>query len=178
MKGGGCHAYFSKQYFEKAKKSVAELQIRRPDLAAQVNVAIDKVELARLRIPNAVGAIVQKHAARLWPYKLVSWILESLIINKKEKEKEKEMSRYRISHSCTPCYKRIYFSSPPSIKQHHLPCQGPNVRSRPPSSFSHLTSPRHILFLRSQGCQPRPGQLFCPAAYYYPHRYRWRRRIL
>lgn len=83
MEGGGCHAYFSKQYFEEAKKSVAELQIRRPDLAAQVKVVTDKLELARLRIPNAVGAVVQTHAARLWPYKLVSWILESLI--KKEK---------------------------------------------------------------------------------------------
>lgn len=85
MKGGGCHAYFSKHYFEEAKRSVAELQIRRPDLAAQVKVVIDKVELARLRIPNAVGAIVQKHAARLWPYKLVSRILESLIIKKDQK---------------------------------------------------------------------------------------------
>lgn len=84
MKGGGCHAYFSKESFEEAKTSVAELQIRRPDLAAQVKVVTDKVELARLRIPNAVGAVVQTHAARLWPYKLVSWILESLI-NKTEK---------------------------------------------------------------------------------------------
>lgn len=83
MKGGGCHAYFSKQYFEEAKTSVAELQIRRPDLAAQVKVVIDKLELARLRIPNAVGAVVQTHAARLWPYKLVSWILESLINKEK-----------------------------------------------------------------------------------------------
>lgn len=83
MKGGGCHAYFSQQYFEEAMTSVAELQIRRPDLAAQVKVVTDKTELARLRIPNAVGAIVQTHAAKLWPYKLVSWILESLI--KKEK---------------------------------------------------------------------------------------------
>ena len=83
MKGGGCHAYFSQQYFEEAKTSVAELQIRRPDLAAQVKVVTDKLELARLRIPNAVGAIVQIHAARLWPYKLVSWILESLINKEK-----------------------------------------------------------------------------------------------
>lgn len=83
MKGGGCHAYFSQQYFEEAKTSVAELQIRRPELAAQVKVVTDKLELARLRIPNAVGAIVQIHAARLWPYKLVSWILESLINKEK-----------------------------------------------------------------------------------------------
>lgn len=79
MKGGGCHAYFSQHYFEEAMKCVAELQIRRPDLAAQVKVVTDKTKLARLRIPNAVGAVVQTHAARLWPYKLVSWILESLI---------------------------------------------------------------------------------------------------
>lgn len=83
MKGGGCHAYFSQQYFKEAKTSVAELQIRRPDLAAQVKVVTDKNELARLRIPNAVGAIVQAHAAKLWPYKLVSWILESLINKEK-----------------------------------------------------------------------------------------------
>lgn len=83
MKGGGCHAYFSQQYFGEAKTSVAELQIRRPDLAAQVKVVTSKLELARLRIPNAVGAVVQTHAARLWPYKLVSWILESLINKEK-----------------------------------------------------------------------------------------------
>lgn len=83
MKGGGCHAYFSQQYFEEAMTRVAELQIRRPDLAAQVKVVTDKTELARLRIPNAVGAVVQTHAAKLWPYKLVSCILESLI--KREK---------------------------------------------------------------------------------------------
>lgn len=83
MKGGGCHAYYSQQYFGEAKTSVAELQIRRPDLAAQVKVVTSKLELARLRIPNAVGAVVQTHAARLWPYKLVSWILESLINKEK-----------------------------------------------------------------------------------------------
>jgi glycine/D-amino acid oxidase-like deaminating enzyme len=37
------------------------------------------MSLSDLRIPDAVGAIVQSHAASLWPYKLVAWILEDLL---------------------------------------------------------------------------------------------------
>lgn len=79
MDGGGCHAFFSHRSFQQAKKEVEELRRSNLDLSALVKVVSSRVELAELRIPNAVGAIVQTHAAKLSPYKLVSWLLESLI---------------------------------------------------------------------------------------------------
>ncbi|MCJ1406330.1 hypothetical protein MMC19_000395 [Ptychographa xylographoides] len=79
MPGGGCHAYFSETYFKEAKKEVAELRKISQDMGDSVRVVENKEELANLRIPTAVGAVVQERAAKLSPYKLVSWILEHLI---------------------------------------------------------------------------------------------------
>lgn len=79
MEAGGCHAFFSDQSFEEAKREVEELRESNADLGALIKVVSKRRELAELRIPNAVGAIVQTHAAKLSPYKLVSWILEHLI---------------------------------------------------------------------------------------------------
>ena len=79
VEGGGCHAFFSHRSFEEAKAKVEELRESNADLGPLVKVVSDRMELAELRIPNAVGAIVQTHAAKLSPYKLVSWILETLI---------------------------------------------------------------------------------------------------
>ncbi|MCJ1465060.1 hypothetical protein MMC07_003676 [Pseudocyphellaria aurata] len=79
MEGGGCHAFFSERSFEEAKGKAEELRKSNADLGALIEVVSDNLELANLKIPNAVGAIVQTHAAKLSPYKLVSWILESLI---------------------------------------------------------------------------------------------------
>ena len=79
MDGGGCHAYYSEDYFEEAKKELAILRGSSPSLASQVHAVSDKAELAKLRIPTAVGAVIQRHAAKLSPYKLISWILEHVI---------------------------------------------------------------------------------------------------
>lgn len=38
-----------------------------------------KETLASLRVPGARAAVVQRHAASLWPYKLVAWVLENLL---------------------------------------------------------------------------------------------------
>lgn len=161
MKGGGCHAYFSKQYFEEAKTSVAELKIRRPDLAAQVKVVNDKVELTRLRIPNAVGAIVQKHAARLWPYKLVSSILGSLMYNnnnnnRKEKEKEKE-KKWRLNLlTGTP----VLSLSPPSSTERSwivMTCRGTVLATHVLLATNEYTS--HLLPQLSNIIFPVRGQM-------------------
>jgi len=64
---------------EEAKQEVAELQRRDPEMGASVRVVEDKEELSTLKIPTAVGAVVQARAAKLSPYKLVTWILEHLI---------------------------------------------------------------------------------------------------
>ena len=75
----GCHAFFSLDEFEEAKKEVTELQQRNPDLRNSVHVVEDLEGLKDLKIPTAVGAVVQARAAKLSPYKLVSRILEKLI---------------------------------------------------------------------------------------------------
>lgn len=53
-----------------------------PEVAKLVTVVTkdsSSPSLADLRVPKAVGAFVQKHAASLWPYKLVCWMLEKLL---------------------------------------------------------------------------------------------------
>jgi glycine/D-amino acid oxidase-like deaminating enzyme len=48
-------------------------------LAAHCRLVTDASELKDLRIPTALGAIVTDIAARVWPYKFVSHILEKLL---------------------------------------------------------------------------------------------------
>lgn len=81
----GVHAFLSENMFEMAVLEAEQLQQSHPELAAQLEVvrpsgSSEKREtLASLRVPSAHGAIVQKKAASLWPYKLVAAILERLI---------------------------------------------------------------------------------------------------
>jgi glycine/D-amino acid oxidase-like deaminating enzyme len=78
------HAYLDEDMFSLVSKSVADLKKRHPDLGNQVQ-AIGRDDeggqekLASLKLPGIPGAVVQQHAASLWPYKLVSWVLERLI---------------------------------------------------------------------------------------------------
>lgn len=74
----GVHTSLTQDVFEIAKTSVETFKRDFPDLGSQVDVAEGET-LASLRIPGVKGAIVQKHAASLWPYKLVAWILEELL---------------------------------------------------------------------------------------------------
>ncbi|KAM7200154.1 FAD dependent oxidoreductase [Rhypophila sp. PSN 637] len=100
----GVHAFLSQDIFDLAKDGVEDLKTTHPHLAAQVTVinptspgsdnetdstspdtqaknknSRPKPTLSSLRIPHAKGAIIQQHAASLWPYKLVSWLLEHLL---------------------------------------------------------------------------------------------------
>ena len=81
MPGGGCHAYFSQKYFEEAKLEVENLKQSDSNMGDTVRVVEDKEQLSILKIPAAVGAVIQSRAAKLSPYKLVSWILEDLVKN-------------------------------------------------------------------------------------------------
>ncbi|KAK3370311.1 FAD dependent oxidoreductase [Podospora didyma] len=89
---GGVHAFLSKDIFDLASKGVAQLEKHHPELAAQVKVVSpsssspssgvktkDATTLASLRVPDVPGAILQRNAASLWPYKLVAWVLEDLL---------------------------------------------------------------------------------------------------
>lgn len=81
----GVHAFYSENMFELAAASVDQLQQTHPELAAQMEVVRPSSSsnqgdtLASLRVPTAKGAIVQKKAASLWPYKLVTQIVERLL---------------------------------------------------------------------------------------------------
>lgn len=105
LPGGGVHAYMDADLFALAVELVEVLRTRRPDLAAHVTVVRpddadattdaaadadptgtttaaatgETPTLDSLRLRGAAGAVVQRHAASVWPYKLVAWVLERLV---------------------------------------------------------------------------------------------------
>lgn len=76
---GGCHTFFWKEAFEEAKAKVSELQTMLPELFRLVRVIEKPEHLAALKIPHAIGAIVQSNAASLSGYKLVHSIFNDLL---------------------------------------------------------------------------------------------------
>lgn len=79
------HTYLSRSMFDIAAEEAKILQKLDPSLASLVAIVSKESKnpsLDDLRIPTAAGAIVQSKAASLWPYKLVSWILENLLSSK------------------------------------------------------------------------------------------------
>ncbi|PNY25403.1 oxidoreductase OrdL [Tolypocladium capitatum] len=74
---GGIHPFYSQEVLDAAEKQMKNLQ-RHPDLKDKA-VLVDKDELGRYRVPDAIGAIYQPNAAKCWPYKLVAWVLERLL---------------------------------------------------------------------------------------------------
>lgn len=75
----GVHTFLTQELFDVAEKAAALVKKHHPDLGSQLTIVRDPDGLASLRIPTAKGAIVQKHAASVWPYKLVAWVLEQLL---------------------------------------------------------------------------------------------------
>ncbi|KAK4179339.1 FAD dependent oxidoreductase-domain-containing protein [Triangularia setosa] len=79
---GGVHAFLSTPLFQTAVNQVNSLSQTHPTLAAQLQVVHPTAppsQLAHLKVPHCRGAIVQKTAASLWPYKLISHVLCSLL---------------------------------------------------------------------------------------------------
>jgi len=63
-----------------AEKEIAHLKNIAPEIASQVTIIKDKDELKKHRVnPQCVGATLTAGAASLWPYKLITFILEKLI---------------------------------------------------------------------------------------------------
>ncbi|TRX87927.1 hypothetical protein FHL15_011185 [Xylaria flabelliformis] len=75
---GGIHAIYSHEVLEAAEKQITRLQ-KHPDLRDKAVLITDREELAANHVPDALGAIFQPNAAKLWPYKLVAWALERLL---------------------------------------------------------------------------------------------------
>jgi glycine/D-amino acid oxidase-like deaminating enzyme len=89
---GGVQAITSQATLDLARERLAQLEASHPELARQLRLVTERSELEEgLRLgPEAVGAVVQDCAASCWPYKLVSWILETLLSGNQDGEREKE----------------------------------------------------------------------------------------
>lgn len=75
----GVRTLYSDADFEAVKNHLATLERNDAKLAAHMRIVSDTAELRVLRIPTATGAVVTDIAARVWPYKFVSGILERLL---------------------------------------------------------------------------------------------------
>lgn len=75
----GCRSYYSAEMFAVAQAEVAALHAKDPELGKIVRVVTERDELAAHRISKAVGCTLTSAAASLWPYKLVTFILEKLV---------------------------------------------------------------------------------------------------
>ncbi len=75
---GGIHAIYSQEVLEAAKTQIKRLQ-KYPDLKDKAVLLTNRDELIAQHVPDALGAIFQPDAAKLWPYKLVAWALEGLL---------------------------------------------------------------------------------------------------
>ncbi|KXT04198.1 hypothetical protein AC578_103 [Pseudocercospora eumusae] len=75
----GVRAIYSRSHLNDAELALLTMKDTAPDLSAMMKLVTDRDELNALRIPTALGAIVTDVAARMWPYKFVSHILENLL---------------------------------------------------------------------------------------------------
>lgn len=82
---GGVHTIDTDEVVGLVAKHIERLKRDFPDLAAQLELTTDEHELENLRVPGVAGAVLQKCAAKLWPYKLVCWVLEKLLDEGEEK---------------------------------------------------------------------------------------------
>jgi glycine/D-amino acid oxidase-like deaminating enzyme len=80
---GACHAFYSEHYWKEAKAEATELALLSPKLAELVEIIEDKDRLSELRVPTAIGVLLQAIIAKFAPYKLVTWILKDLLSHSK-----------------------------------------------------------------------------------------------
>lgn len=80
----GVHALYESRLVNLARQNLEKLKELDPSLAETVRLETDRGALSELRLQGAVGAVVQKHAASLWPYRLVTWVLEDLLARFKD----------------------------------------------------------------------------------------------
>lgn len=90
----GVHGYYSPKLFATTKKIIEKIQQENPDIGANIGVVTKEdgesplcvrqgergLTLKALRVGAAEGAVVQQNAASLWPYKLVAFVLERLLV--------------------------------------------------------------------------------------------------
>lgn len=91
------HGFYSPELFTTAKRIIEKIQEKYPDIGANIAVVTKEgskspscviqgernskeLTLEDLRVGAAEGAVVQANAASLWPYKLVAFVLERLLM--------------------------------------------------------------------------------------------------
>lgn len=79
----GVRAIYSRGHFNDTELALSVMKDTAPELASMMRLVNNRDELNSLRIPSALGAVVTDIAARMWPYKFVSRILEDLITSTK-----------------------------------------------------------------------------------------------
>jgi glycine/D-amino acid oxidase-like deaminating enzyme len=76
---GGVQALPTTRLVDLARKRLEELRLHHPDLADKATLFTEPADLKAVRVLNAPGAVFQPCAAKCWPYKLVIWVLETLL---------------------------------------------------------------------------------------------------
>ncbi|KAF2867381.1 FAD dependent oxidoreductase [Massariosphaeria phaeospora] len=76
----GCRTFWTEEVIAEAEREIQHLQKTAPEIADKVSIIRDKDELKRHRVnPDCLGATLTRGAGSLWPYKLVTFILEKLV---------------------------------------------------------------------------------------------------
>lgn len=76
----GCRSFWTNEVMKTAENEVARLNSSAPEIGKFVTIVKDKEELKAHRVdPAAKGVTLSQGAASLWPYKLVTFILEKLV---------------------------------------------------------------------------------------------------
>ncbi|KAL1604907.1 hypothetical protein SLS60_004448 [Paraconiothyrium brasiliense] len=76
----GCRQFWTEELLAEAEKEITRLESTAPEIAKQVRIIKDKEELKKNCVnPDCIGASLTAGAGSLWPYKLVTFILEKLV---------------------------------------------------------------------------------------------------
>ncbi|GAB1733066.1 hypothetical protein NU195Hw_g2327t1 [Hortaea werneckii] len=75
----GVRAIYSDHHLKEAEEVLSIMTTTAPELRLMMRLVTDSGQLEKYRIPTAKGAVVTEIAARLWPYKFVTHILERLL---------------------------------------------------------------------------------------------------
>ncbi|KAI8931432.1 hypothetical protein NX059_011760 [Plenodomus lindquistii] len=76
----GCRTFWTPEAMQEAEREIAHLQKVAPEIARRVTVLKDADSFKKHRVAQGcVGATLSEGAASLWPYKLVTFILEKLV---------------------------------------------------------------------------------------------------
>ncbi|EMD63852.1 hypothetical protein GGP41_005525 [Bipolaris sorokiniana] len=76
----GCRTFWNQAALKEVENELRHLRNVAPEIAAKVTVIKDKEELKKHRVaPDCLAATLSEGAASLWPYKLVTFILQKLV---------------------------------------------------------------------------------------------------